>query len=394
MRLPDFVAIAKKYAPDIAIENQHHLNLIQVGRWISFDMRTIDGLDFINGIGQKIKPAYDALQAAKECYDNDIKATLVVASPSRNVLYKALVGTLRDDVLNAQLAEVDCYELLCYIHDKGPWPADHWDAVCPELAGWAKRLRKEADDRRASIDRSALMKRVPSKVDRLAELLHGVNITELVQTCDVGMLVAFLEGELDSDKEDDVMHELWAYVARDLSQCIVLHRWTVSSLLEWLRERLPVAYTQTLDSLTAASIYMVIRGNGEYNTGPKDLIEAVAAAKAEYQSKKQPTFELQGEEKMKNDITINYHSRLVTANGELTGTITLSINGELAIVDVECPKDDVKVRYHWVTMPKKGYDTTVHSLVRWFGDVAAAAVMVTVYPDGGTPKTVTVTLEA
>ena len=290
MRIPDFVAIAKRYAPDIAIENQHHLDLIQVGRWISFDMRAIDGIDFINGIGQKIKPAYDALQAAKECYDNDIKATLVIASPSRNVLYKALVGTLRDDVLNAQLAEVDCYELLCYIHDKGPWPADHWDAVCPELAEWAKRLRKEADGQRDRIDRGALMKRVPS-------------------------------------------------------------------------------------------------------TGPKDLIEAVAAAKAEYQSKKQPTF-VQGEEKMKNEITINYHSRLVTANGELTGTITLSINGELAIVDVECPKDDVKVRYHWVTMPKKGYDTTVHSLVRWFGDVAAAAVMVTVYPDGGTPKTVTVTLEA
>lgn len=392
MGLPDFVAIAKKYAPAIAIENKHHLNLVHAGRWISFDMRTADGLDYINGVGQAIKPVYDELQSARRRYDDDIKASIVVSNPSRIALYKALVGTIRDDVLNAQLSEVDCYGLLCYIYDKGPWPSDRWDIVCPDLAAAVKRLRTESDEQRDRNIRGALMKSKPSKVDRLADLLHGVNITELVQTCDVGMLVAFLEGQLDTDKEDDVMHELWAYVARDLSQCIILRRWTVTSLLEWLRGVLPTYCTQTMDSLTVASVYMAIRGNGEYKTGPKDLIMAVNAAKVEYQSKKQPTFTFQGEEKMSNELKIEYHSRLQCTEGNLSGTITLSINGELAIVDVACQQDVQKVSYNWVTMPKRGYDTAVQSMVCWFNGNAAAAIIVVVYPDGGMPKTIAVTL--
>ena len=102
----------------------------------------------------------------------------------------------------------------------------------------------------------------------------------------------------------------------------------------------------------------------------------------------------QGDKEMEQEVCIHYHSRLSSTSEELTGTITMSINGQLAIVDVRCKRGESVVQPQWVTVPKVGYDTAVHSLVRWFDNKAAAAVMITVYPDGGSPRTITVTLEA
>lgn len=251
MNLPNFAAIAKKYAPSIAFKyTEGQLNLLEMGRFISFDLSTADGIEYLNRVGSVGTEVVQALHQAKAQYDLDVQHAKAVVNPSRVGLLKHLGTRGNEDVIRAQLLEVDNYALLCYMVHGGEWPPYLWEVTCPELAEIARNIRS----------------------------LH------------------------------------------------------------------------------------------EDHTQPK--------------------------EHKSMGTTINYHSRLGTANGQLTGTITLSINGELAIVDITCPKDDIKVTYNWVTMPERGYDTTVHSLVRWFDDVAAAAVMITVYPDGDRPQTVTVTLEA
>lgn len=265
MTMPNFAAITNEYAPAIDF-NKYPLDPVSAGRFISFDMRAADGCEYIARICKEFSELEQVLLRGKERYDADIHSGKAVSNPSRAALLDLISNYGVSNVVRHQLSAVDNYELIRYISGECPWPNDHWDVVCPELADLAKHLRELRD-------------------------------------------------------------------------------------------------------------------------APVEI--AIEAPRAAYHA--EPN---QGARKMTEALKINYHYRLNVVNGELTGTITLSINGELAIVDVECPKDDVKVRYHWVTMPKKGYDTTVHSLVRWFDGVAAAAIMVTVYPDGGRPQTVTATLEA
>lgn len=90
-------------------------------------------------------------------------------------------------------------------------------------------------------------------------------------------------------------------------------------------------------------------------------------------------------------MTINYHGRLEVADNALKGTLTLSIDGELAIVDVDANYGESQVRYNWETIPKVGYDTTLHSQVIWLGHDAAVNIIVVVYKDGGIASTVTFT---
>lgn len=90
-------------------------------------------------------------------------------------------------------------------------------------------------------------------------------------------------------------------------------------------------------------------------------------------------------------MTINYHGRLEVADNALKGTLTLSIDGMLAIVDVVANYGESQVRYSWETLPKVGYDTTLHSQVVWLGHDAAVNIIVVVYKDGGIVSTVTFT---
>jgi hypothetical protein len=392
MNVPDFVAIAKSYAPDIVEENKHHLDLVRVGRFISFDMRAADGVDYINTVGKSHESVHDALLEAKARYDADIRSRRVVAAPSRVALGKLMSSYLPNDVLKAQIAEVDNYELLCYIYEKGDWPNDHWDVVCPELANTAKRLRQEQDAINTPTLDPSILYGEPTLVERLAKLLHGVNVQELIAIYQPSEMIAFLEGRFTAEQEDELLHDLWNRVSRDLAQTVVMRRWPSLQLRKEIMALLPSEITQYMNSLDAVDAYMVIRGNIAHDFDNDALTAVIDTAKTTYLVKKKQA-KNKGEEKMSKELNIEYHSRLQSTDVELTGTITLSINGELAIVDVSCQNGAQKVTYEWVTMPKHGYDTAVQSMVRWFNDRAAAAIMVVVYPDGGQPKTITVTLD-
>ena len=249
MKVPNFAEIANVYAAAIDFRNYPELSQVDAGRFISFDMRAADGCEYIARTCRGFSELEPILLQGKEQYDRDIQSKKVICNPSRVMLLR-LIGGDATSVIHSQLAAVDNYDLLRYIVDNGPWPNDHWDVVCPELAEVAKRLHD----------------------------LHNVSI--------------------------------------------------------------------------------------------------------------------EGVKKVAEKLNIEYHSRLGTENGVMSGTVTLAVNGELFIVDVHCLKGSDRVTNRWVTLPQQGYDTTVHSLIRWFDDVAAAAIMITIYPDNGRPQTVTVTLNA
>lgn len=97
-------------------------------------------------------------------------------------------------------------------------------------------------------------------------------------------------------------------------------------------------------------------------------------------------------EQGKRNMVVNYYSELICENSKLSGTITLSIDGELAIAHVSVSKDDKnndRVKTTWATVPNKGYDTTLNSIVRWVENKAAAAIIVTVFRDDGAVSTST-----
>lgn len=90
-------------------------------------------------------------------------------------------------------------------------------------------------------------------------------------------------------------------------------------------------------------------------------------------------------------MQIEYHARTKCTNGEFTGTITLAIDGKLAIVDLLAKADSDVLHKHWITVPEKGYDTTVHHTIVWKNGMCAVAVIVLVYKDGGEVSSVTIT---
>lgn len=89
-------------------------------------------------------------------------------------------------------------------------------------------------------------------------------------------------------------------------------------------------------------------------------------------------------------MEISYHARTECANGVFDGTITLSIDGQLAIIDVHAEKLSQLLDKKFVTMPQAGYDLTVHHVIVWKDNVCAAAIIVVVYKDGGEVSSVTI----
>lgn len=89
-------------------------------------------------------------------------------------------------------------------------------------------------------------------------------------------------------------------------------------------------------------------------------------------------------------MQIEYHARTQCASGEFTGTITLAIDGQLAIVDLLAKADSDVLHKHWITLPSKGYDFTVHHTIVWKNGKCAVAVIVLVYKDGGEVDSVTI----
>lgn len=384
MNLPNFAAVAKKYAPSIAFKyTEGQINLIEMGRFISFDLSTADGIEYLNRIGSVGTEVVQALHQAKAQYDLDIQQNRAVVNPSRVELLKHLGPRDNEDVIRAQLLEVDNYALLCYMVDGGEWPPYLWEVTCPELAELARNIRSLHDDQQD----------VPP-VEVLNEIF-GESAVELMKTkIDLHAVLRYVEQELTRQEEDMLITQLLAVMSITTVAEAFAYRWHNPNELNDELQSLASKYMDTirLSSDERYAVLMFIRTGIEYDGFSSEFRAGLAKAREAYiSSNPQPT---QPKEHKSMNTTINYHSRLGTANGQLTGTVTLSINGELAIVDITCPKDDIKVTYNWVTMPERGYDTTVHSLVRWFDDVAAAAVMITVYPDGGRPQTVTVTLEA
>lgn len=398
MKVPNFAEIARVYASAIDFKDYPQLDPVDVGRFISFDMRAADGCEYIARICKEFGQLEPILLQGKEQYDRDIQSKKVFSNPSRVMLLK-LIGSDARDVIRSQLTVVDNYELLRYIVDNGPWPDDRWEVVCPELEAVAKRLHDLHNVPVVVVD--PVEPEQPKGTDtrtqnnaRLAELLKGVNITELVQTFNTEILIEFLGGTMPVEKEDRLLSDLWVHVSRDLAQAIVLRRWPGDRLRTMVRALLPDDLTEMLNSLTMADICMLVRGNHKPAFSNARLNSTVEEARIMYNSTKGGNKNNQGVKKVAEKLNIEYHSRLGTVNGVMSGTVTMAVNGELFIVDVHCLKGSDRVTNRWVTLPQQGYDTTVHSLVRWFDDVAAAAIMITIYPNNGRPQTVTVTLNA
>lgn len=402
MKVPNFAEIANVYAAAIDFRNYPQLSQVDAGRFISFDMRAADGCEYIARISRGFSELEPILLQGKERYDRDIQSNKVICNPSRVMLLR-LIGSDATSVIHSQLAAVDNYDLLRYIVDNGPWPNDHWDVVCPELAEVAKRLHDlhnvsiEVADPVEPEQLKAINNDIAThaqSVERLAELLKGIQITELVQTFNADALIEFLEGRMAVGEEDRLLGDMWVHISRDLAQAVVLHRWPGDRLRTMVRSLMPRSFSEMFNNLTLADICMVVRGDQKPTFSNARLNAAVVTARSVYNAAKGGNKNNQGVKKVAEKLNIEYHSRLGTENGVMSGTVTLAVNGELFIVDVHCLKGSDRVTNRWVTLPQQGYDTTVHSLVRWFDDVAAAAIMITIYPDNGRPQTVTVTLNA
>lgn len=348
---------------------------VLVGRFITFDLPTADGIELIRKIEAVNKQAAAAMMAAKDRYDEMVRRGEANVGLSKAWLLSLLpeAKNIEKHVLDAQLTQVDNYALGEWITGAGIYPSDLWEVVCPELAKCAK---VEWERRHVEPKTSAQ--------SRNLETILGADLTESVcAKFKRDVLMAYVEGTLSIDEENRLFSNLLEHHFQSVIYHLMVERCGLQGLFDLVdtlvsdEENDRLTPQQRVDLILAYRLCRSIPG--------RDISIATIMDRIIYNCRKGVTI-------MVNEPKIAYHSRLATKAGLLAGTITLSIDGELAIVDVECPKDDVKVKYHWVTLPESGVDTTVHSMVKWFDDVAAAAIMIVVYPTGGSPKTITVTL--
>lgn len=87
-------------------------------------------------------------------------------------------------------------------------------------------------------------------------------------------------------------------------------------------------------------------------------------------------------------MRVEFHSETNSGNSEFHGTITLSVDGKLAIVKVAATEGNNELKKNWLTVPTD-YDFTVHHVIVWRNGVAAASIIIMVYGNNGELASVT-----
>lgn len=264
-----------------------------------------------------------------------------VANAYRTQQYSAKVDLERhvllavDDNFGKEILQYYIPAVLAYVVGK----SEECDVPAGKLRSWLDQARKEhkAIEQHTSISKEVLLDWGSTMTKEQAELMEMFRID-------------------DRETRDAVIKQLRGY--------------NVTTLLAYVRGEVDYS-EQELSVITG------------------DLLQYINRAKSFYHNDKRRKELNKGAKNMA--MTINYHGRLEVADNALKGTLTLSIDGELAIVDVVANYGEPQVRYSWETLPKVGYDTTLHSQVVWLGHDAAVNIIVVVYKDGGIASTVTFT---
>lgn len=269
-------------------------------------------------------------------------AVVAVLNSYRDAQYRALEELSRVVLLsvNDGFSKTILQYYVPAVHDYVQGRVDHCEVTEPELHEWLRQARDEL----------AAVAKIKADESNVVGLDWPSTLTTRQREL-IGLMV--FTNDVERDK-----------VIKQLSSL------NVDDLLRYVRGEVKIEST-TLNTMLGEELCLALkRTRLNYLSGQRQSINTGANEMS---------------------MNINYHGRLEVTEDAMKGTITLSIDGELAIVDVSAPHGQPRVDYTWVTIPKSGYDTTVHGHVVWLGTDAAVAVTVVVFKDGGIASTVTVT---